>query len=234
MATNGPQTHTPNASVSGVNAPAPPLQPSGAQSVDRIGNNASATTTSSDSGGTFTFRLSSSVPIFNDKEYGKGYSFRSHALVQTYLKVFAKVELVRVRAFVYQASVQAADPKNAVESRLVRFGLGPRSLTTHSTSGTGNNAVVNGHVDVIPSLREMLITTMIANSAEYVWGEGGEPFPPGMLTDLRDGEKRFNYVCFYLAQTAIGTTDAKIAGAQLDFTIRCSEPGYQHPDQVII
>jgi hypothetical protein len=173
--------------------------------------------------------------------FGTWYSFRAHPKYATLSKMFAKIDLVSVRAFVYQTTVPGL-AEGAVTTRRVRFGLAPRE-TTLSTNDTNV-------VDFIPHLVDMVLLPNECASTTVTFGEGGIPFPPGMETDFRDVEGRFNFAEFLLCQPrpdarpektsssasvkgkapeakAEAKSDAHpILCAQLTFIVRCSGENY--------
>lgn len=166
---------------------------------------------------------------------GVFYSFRAHPKLSILKNMFSKIELVSVRAFVYQALVPS-QTDGAVVTRRVRFGLAPR--------GTALSAQDTNVVDYIPHLTDMVLLPNECASTTVVFGQGGIPFPPGMELDFRTIETRFNFAEFLLCQprpdvrspTASSASSTKgkdkssdsdvILSAQLTFTIRCSGENY--------
>jgi hypothetical protein len=151
------------------------------------------------------------------QHYGSFYNFREHPRIVTALQLFAVVELVSVRAFLFQPGLVKDAP-----IALIRFGIVPRAITTHSgtTSRTAS----------IPSLHSIVTNPVFASSGAYSWSNpvvsGGFPFPPGVQIDLRAIESRFNYAVFCLVNDTVSTTSGAIYKCQLDFVVRCEGTGF--------
>jgi len=148
------------------------------------------------------------------------YSFASHPSVAAALRIFAFVELTQIRAYVFQTRILAASSTGYTPYHM-RFGPAPRALP--ASSGTGKSAI--GVVDRIPTLRSIVSSPVVGTTATFLWTPNGSadslPFPPGVQTDLRPLETRFNYIEFFAGFTNPSDEEKSIFAIQLDFTIAC-------------
>jgi len=187
---------------------------------------------------------SNTSPELTSNTRGVEYDFRSHPRVAQCLQLFAVVELVEVRCFVFQTSVVAAPPlsnkKDAGEAdkrnkpfkpRHIRFGIAPRAIATEFQAGTNNTPGVTGSnavgvVNIIPNLRSLTTSSMTAAQASITWsakpGPGDVAFPPGVQLDFRSVETRFSYARFFIGCTNIAKQSFPLCKVQLDFTVTCS------------
>lgn len=165
--------------------------------------------------------LAFQTDVLKSDNNGLFLSFRSHPRVASLLGIYASVVIVSVRAYVWQASVFAANEDGAKIS-LVRFGVAPRGTSLGVKDSKGN---VTSYAPFLPSLRSFATTPNQTTTVECAWGEGGTPFPPGIQLDLGAVEIRHNYPEFLLANAGVVTKkelSTELAQAQLDFTVHCS------------
>jgi len=140
------------------------------------------------------------------------HDFRSHPRVAAALSLFSVVKLVRVEAYIFQSTVRSAGSSSVNNVALVRFGLGPRGLDTTPEA-----------MSYIPHMKNMVCGTQVASSASLAFGEGGDPFPPGLQLDLRAAEVRHRYPRFWLLNPSVTAANTwALVHAQLHFVIECS------------
>lgn len=169
----------------------------------------------SSSPGFLPVRLSARTDPLLVSEHGFTYSLRSHPRVETLLTIFSSVVVSSVRVYISQSTVLAADTTDPTTTRLIRYGVAPRGIVTHSED--------SGVVGYIPSLESVTLSSAVPATASCIWGVGGVPFPPGLQLDLRAVELRHNYVEVLLANCdAVAGDDRSLFVAQVDFTVQCS------------
>jgi hypothetical protein len=157
------------------------------------------------------------------------YSFRGHAQVASYLRQYSRVELVEVRATVYQTAVVAAPTEaesvTPYTPYVIRFGLAPRGL---SGSDSGTNII-----HTIPNLRNFVTSTQVATNSTVTYSitpSGDQlPFPPGVQTNFRDVEITHNYVEFFVGLTNPDSKSRYVCCVQLDFLVECSGVNFNAP-----
>jgi len=200
--------------------------------VDSVADNSlPVPTPSSESGSNSSnaclFNIADLSPSLDCTSLGFLYSFAGNTRVKQLMQIFSVVEIVSVRAFLFQVSTPPTNPEGTVGA-LLRFGPVPRkTVYSISTSSSGSSKGSTSVAGTIPTLRSIVTSPITPVSASVVWGAGGEPFPPGMQLDLRLVESRFNYINFLLANVNPVKLSGKaesweVARVQLDFTVSCS------------
>lgn len=142
------------------------------------------------------------------------YDFRSHPDVANALKTYTSIVLTRVSIVAWQTETSAPASTAAYLPFIYRVGVTPRGVVTDSIS-------------TMPHLQTFVSKPAEIAVAQFSWGEGGLPFPPGIQLDLRSAEIVSNWPNFLLAQNNLKADSTKtILQCQLNFTVSASGVGF--------
>jgi len=164
---------------------------------------------------------------------GLRYNFRAHSRVAEYLKDFAVVELVAVKAVIYLSRCHGFGVTNAtpqfrdLDNISIRFGIAPRTIDTH-TGGTTSTPVVTSVGKGVMRLQTGVLSQIWPSVLTY--DVATATMPPGIQTDLRAIETRHPYPRMYISNLfPLASDNGILLRVQIDFTVRCSGSNFGGP-----
>lgn len=123
--------------------------------------------------------------------------------VKSFRSLFAECVLHSVT--VTLVSLYASAPGSS--ARVFRFGLVGRGTSLSNTVGS----VLVSSADRITFAKHFVAGSTVNSSTSVTWGEGGEPFPPGIQLDFNFAEVRFKLPEVFVACANPRPSDGKTA-----------------------